>query len=127
MTHVAPHDVPSLYNRQLLPQPSYVGLQRETLRINQVNGLVKTGIENPSTRPNHLDLGDKIVKHKLKEKNRECDCCGGRCSTCCPHKNTPPTREPYYPSEGNMQNVMVMQIRFKMDCQYVLLWFNMNK
>ena len=68
MTHVAPHDVPSLYNRQLLPQPSYVGLQRETLRINKVNGLVKTGIENPSTRPNHLDLGDKIEKHKLKEK-----------------------------------------------------------
>ena len=31
--------------------------------------------------------------------------CGGRCNTCCSHKkNTSPTREPYYPLEGNMQN-----------------------
>ena len=61
-------------------------------------------MENPSTRPNHLDFGDENSKMQAKREIRECDCCGGRCSTCCPHKkDTPPTREPYYPSEGNMQ------------------------
>ena len=44
-----PH-IPNLYNRRLPPQPSDIGLQRETSRINKVNG------------PNHLDLGDKNSK-----------------------------------------------------------------
>ena len=61
-------------------------------------------MESLSTRPGHLDLGDKNRKVQANREIRECDCCGGRCSTCCLHKkNTPPTREPYYPSEGNMQ------------------------
>ena len=72
-THVTPHDVPNLNNRQLLPQPSDIGLQRETLRINKVNGLVETGIENLSTRPNHLYLGDKNSEAQTKREIRECE------------------------------------------------------
>ena len=61
-------------------------------------------MENPSNRPNHLDLNAKNSKIQAKREIKECDCCGGRCSTCCPHKkDTPHTREPHYPSEGNMQ------------------------
>ena len=86
------------------PNQVYIGLQRKMLRINKVNGLVTTGTENPSTRPNHLDLGDENSKMQAKREIRQCDYCGGRCSICCTHKkNTPLTRELYYPSDGNMQ------------------------
>ena len=54
-------------------QPSDIDLQKETLRINKVNGLVKTGTENPSTRPNHLDLGDNNSKMQTKREIRKYD------------------------------------------------------
>ena len=75
------------------------------MKINKANGLVKTGMESLFTRPNHHDLGEENDKTQVNIDIREYDCCGVRCSTCCPHKkDTPPTREPFYPSEGNMQN-----------------------
>ena len=42
MTHVTSHDVPNLYYRWLFPQLGDVGLQRESLKIVKVNGLVET-------------------------------------------------------------------------------------
>ena len=62
-------------------------------------------MEGLSTRPNHPDLDEENNQMQANREIRECDCCGGRCMTCCPHKkDTPPTREPFYPLEGNMQN-----------------------
>ena len=112
MTHVAPHGIPHLCNRQLLPQLSDIGLQREAVRINRVDELVKTGTESPFIRPNQHDFSDEHSKMQVNRENRECDCCGGRCDTCCSHKkNTPPIRELYYPSEGNMQKCNGKYIR----------------
>ena len=83
-----------------------MGLQREFLKISKVNGLIKAGMQSPSTRPNHPDLGEENSKIQVNREIRECDCCEGRCNTCCPHchkKDTPPTRGSFCPSEGNMQ------------------------
>ena len=105
MTHVAFHDIPNICTRQLLSQLGDTGLQREFSKINKVNGLVKTGMESLSTKPNHPDLGEENNKMQANTEIRECDCCGDRCNMCCPHKkDIPPTRDPFYPSEGNMQN-----------------------
>ena len=105
LKHAAPHDISNSYDRWVLPQLGNIGLQKEPSRINKVNGLVKTGTESPSSRPNHPHLGDKNSKMQADRQIRECDCGGGRCNTCCSHKkNTSPTREPYYALEGTMHN-----------------------
>ena len=103
MTHIALHDVPHLCNRQLLPQLGDIGLQREVERINKVDGLVKQ-VENPFIRPNHHEFDDEHGMMQANKKIWELDCCRGRCDTHCPQKkNTPPTREPYFSSEGITQ------------------------
>ena len=106
MTHVASHDIPNLYNRWLLHWLGDIGLQRESSKMDKANGLVKTGIGSLSTRPNHPGIGEENNTMQTYREIRECDCWEGRCNTCCPHKkDTPTTREPFYPSEGNMQNI----------------------
>ena len=58
-----------------------------------------------STRSNYPDLGEENNETQANREIKECDCCGVRCNTHCPHKkDTPPTREPFYHSEWKMQN-----------------------
>ena len=100
MTYVTSPDIPNLYNR------CEIGLQREFMKIIKANELVEAGMENPFTRPNHPDLGKENNKTQFNSGTRECDCCGGKHNTLYPFKkNIHPTRETFYPSEGNIQNI----------------------
>ena len=101
VTHVVPHDVSNLCNRQLLPQLGNIDLQREVVRINEVDGLVEASTEIPLIRPNHHEFDDEYSKMQAKREIREHVSNEGRCNIHCLHKRN--TREPYYPSEGNTQ------------------------
>ena len=57
------------------PNQVIYAYRERLLELKKVNGLVKTDIEIPSTRPNQLDLGDKNSKMQAKGEIRECDCC----------------------------------------------------
>ena len=53
----------------------------------------------------HPNFSEENNKKQVNREIRDCDCCGGKHNTFCPHKkDIPPTREPFYPSEGNIQN-----------------------
>ena len=76
MTHAAPHGIPHLSNKQLIPQTGNIYLQREVARINKADGLV--------IRPYHHELDDEYGKTQANREIKECICCDGRYSTHCP-------------------------------------------
>ena len=99
MTHITSPDVPNLYNRHK------IGLHREFMKIIEVNELVETGMKNLFTKPNQPDLHKENNKTPFNSEIRESDCYGGKNQILCPFKkDIHSTREPFCPSEGNIQN-----------------------
>ena len=78
MTCEAPHAVPHLSYRKLLPQIDNLDLQREVVRINKAEGLVH--------RPNHHEFDDEQRKMQANKEIEECIHCEDRCNTHCPHE-----------------------------------------
>ena len=64
MTCVAPHAIPHLSNRQSLPQTDKLDLQREVVRINMAEGLVKES--------NHYEFDDEQSKTQVNKENEGC-------------------------------------------------------
>ena len=101
MTFVAPHAIPHLSNRQLLPQTDSLDLQREDVRINKAEGLVKG--------PNHYEFVDEESKMQVNKENEHCE---NRFNAHCPYEKN--TGELYYPFKGKYSKGNAQKHKSKM-------------
>ena len=81
---------PQLCNRQTIPQTDNSDLQREVIRVNKIEGLVR--------RPNHHELDDEQNKVQINQEIEKCICHKSRYNTHCPHEEN--IGESHYSPKG---------------------------